>query len=426
MKNMRVMSFSVLFLIALLLLPAQVEAENAKVRVVAQGASLRLKPEANSPVISTMPLGSILETEEGTVDWYKVSLPPDENGFVVIGYILKTDTEPVSAANVEKKIASPTIQPVVSIPESQMSEVAPRPRKAGVMEFGVRVTGGAGLLLNPGHVNDALQGIEEWYDDYLSFYNTEWNYSLGSSGTLDPLKYAPFGGLELFFNINPYVGMGLGVGYITGAKTSGPAGVNGDWFGLAYTDEWSITQKVSAIPINMTFYGGLPLNNMIRIVPYLGFGLYLGSITIENSMYWEDEWWGNDLDQYSVWSVKKTVFGFHGGLNIDIYFTRNVGLFIGVGGLAATFKDLSGDLESEADGMFLGNPVNESEMENDVHFWYGEEQDYWPDLKWYPWYYLTRDDPGNWSDTRNVEPGKISLSQFRLVIGIVVFFMRNQ
>jgi hypothetical protein len=129
MKNMRVVSFSVFFLVVLLLAPANVEAENSKVRVVAQGASLRLKPEANSPVISTMPLGSILETEEEDTDWYKVILPPDENGFVVIGYILKSDTEPVSTANIEKKIVSPTTQPVVSVPESQKSGVAPQPKK---------------------------------------------------------------------------------------------------------------------------------------------------------------------------------------------------------------------------------------------------------------------------------------------------------
>lgn len=296
--------------------------------------------------------------------------------------------------------------------------------RPGKMELGLRLYGGAGMLVTPGDFSGAFPGIMDWYDDAFNYWNTQIGYSVDSVGALDPLQYTPFGGLELFFNINPFVGIGFGVGYVTGTKASGPVGVTGTWFGGAVSDEWSITQKVTAIPINMTFYGGLPLGRSIRIVPYLGIGFYMGTVDLEESLYLENQWFGVDLYQDSYWTAKQTTLGFHGGLNFDFYLARNIGLFLGIGGLAASFKDLSGDQEWEASGTIFGFPVSDSDTVSDVHFWVGEERDVWASPQWYRWYYLTQDDPSTWSDTRNIEPGKIPLSQIRVMIGIVIFFMR--
>lgn len=418
MKNTRALSLFAFFLAVLLFMPALAKAESFQVRVVVQDAVVRLKPEANSPVISTMPLGSVLESEEGTADWYKVTLPPDENGFVVIGYIQKSDTEMVSAAPVKQKQVAPArvAQPVVTSPQPRMPQVAPRPRTSGGMELGLRLSGGAGMLFGTNHINDFYQGFSDyWYDEELAGYSS----SAVASGQLDPLKMGYLGGMEIFFNINPYIGVGLGFGYLTGKKDFATLSIVDEWDGYELED--SLMQKVSAIPLQMTFYGGVPLGNMMRIVPYLGVGYYIGRVTFENSYYWEDTWFGDWYEGLDSWTGTANAFGFHGGVNFDIYFTRNIGLFFGIGGVVATLKDLVGDLDWEYEELWWGTPFSESDTDVDQQFWFGEEQ--WWTSQYYPWTYFDDEKPSSpW--TRNVESGKISLSHFRLVIGFVVYLMR--
>lgn len=66
-----------------------------KVRVVASQANIRLKPDLQSAVISTVPLGGVLEVVKKEGYWYHVALPADEKGFVVTGYIHQSTVEVV-------------------------------------------------------------------------------------------------------------------------------------------------------------------------------------------------------------------------------------------------------------------------------------------------------------------------------------------
>lgn len=315
--------------------------------------------------------------------------------------------------------------------EAQMPQVATSPGNSGGKEFGLRFYGGAGLLFGINHINDSYEGWNDWYNDVADYENS-FGSSLDFFGSLDPLKFAFLGGLELFFNINPYLGFGLGVGYLTGNKKSGPVGIDGYYYDLetdwSLTIERRFTQKVSAIPLNLTVYGGIPLGSKMRIVPYFGVGLYLGRITLEELYNIDDENWGFPYTEEgsSTWTTHSnpTAFGFHGGLNFDIYFNQNVGFFVGIGGISASFVDILGDLEWAYDGVDWWGNYEDNGTDKDLKLWYLEEEGgYYPN-KWYPSIYLTDEDPHNWSGARNVEPGKISLSQFRFVVGLVVFFSR--
>ena len=72
------------FLFYFLLSPGVLKAEKIKVRVISENAKLLLSPDPDSRVIMVIPLGTVLESEEQTGSWFKVSLPPDEKGFVNI------------------------------------------------------------------------------------------------------------------------------------------------------------------------------------------------------------------------------------------------------------------------------------------------------------------------------------------------------
>lgn len=68
-------------------------AENNQVRVIKQNAVLRVKPKNDSVIIKKLPLGALLDVEEELDGWLKITLPPDEDGFVLTGYLHQSFTE---------------------------------------------------------------------------------------------------------------------------------------------------------------------------------------------------------------------------------------------------------------------------------------------------------------------------------------------
>ncbi|MGB7294027.1 MAG: SH3 domain-containing protein [Candidatus Aminicenantales bacterium] len=85
------------FLLAILLpfglmsLAHPVEAGDVKIRVITPDAPLRLEAKVTSPVVSKIPLGSVLTAETKSGEWYRVNLPPDKSGYVISGFIHQGD-----------------------------------------------------------------------------------------------------------------------------------------------------------------------------------------------------------------------------------------------------------------------------------------------------------------------------------------------
>ncbi len=66
---------------------------NFQVRIIATTANVRLKPNLQSKIISSVPLGAILEVQNKEGDWYLVMLPVTQGGFNVTGYIHQSVVE---------------------------------------------------------------------------------------------------------------------------------------------------------------------------------------------------------------------------------------------------------------------------------------------------------------------------------------------
>jgi hypothetical protein len=75
-------------------------AELTKLVVNTTNANVRLKPNSQAIVISSVPLGGILISESKIGNWFKVSLPADETGLVLKGYIHQSLVEVLGQANV--------------------------------------------------------------------------------------------------------------------------------------------------------------------------------------------------------------------------------------------------------------------------------------------------------------------------------------
>jgi len=67
--------------------PKKVFPKEIKIRVIQDGAVLRLKPEEESLIVKKLPVGGQLDAVESFGEWIKVKLPPDKDGIIVTGYI---------------------------------------------------------------------------------------------------------------------------------------------------------------------------------------------------------------------------------------------------------------------------------------------------------------------------------------------------
>lgn len=69
------------------LAPYSQEPQENKIRVIYEGAVLRLKPNSKSTVIKSLPIGATLDVVESIGEWVRVQLPPDKEGMVIEGYV---------------------------------------------------------------------------------------------------------------------------------------------------------------------------------------------------------------------------------------------------------------------------------------------------------------------------------------------------
>ena len=249
--------------------------QETKVRIIKEGAVLRLDPNPESPHIRNLPLGTIIEVEEVVGEWLKVKLPPDERGFVITGYVHRSDVsfeiEPAPAMppeKIEEKVVEekPRVAPV---PPPKVIVKEKEEKSPGI---GLGVFAGAALL-------DAS------------------NYSAGIA----------FGG-RLCFSITKNIGLELK--------------------GLMFQSTVEQEQfdklsdgKLSIIPLQVSLQGRFPVGE--NFVPYLsaGLGYYLSSFEIDSEI--SDGW--NALG-FDIEEKLESALAYHLGLGIDYFFSSKLAL----------------------------------------------------------------------------------------------------
>lgn len=92
-----------------------------KVKVIVEKANIRLQPDSISQIIAQAPLDSILEFTSKTGEWYAVTLPPDESGFIISGYIHQSMVEEV------KKDLKPPVTPPVHLQPVEREQIPYEP-----------------------------------------------------------------------------------------------------------------------------------------------------------------------------------------------------------------------------------------------------------------------------------------------------------
>ena len=85
-------------LLLIFVLGLSAHAELTKLVVNTTNANVRLRPNSQAIVISWVPLGGILISEGKIGNWFKVSLPADETGLILKGYINQSVVEVLGQA----------------------------------------------------------------------------------------------------------------------------------------------------------------------------------------------------------------------------------------------------------------------------------------------------------------------------------------
>jgi hypothetical protein len=159
---------------------ANLWAGGIKLRVAAEQANVREKPDITSSILQQLPEGTTLEAERKEGEWYAVLVEKDEGG-PVLGYVheslvvvVEPPAEPLQKEQPEDRKAAqeqPVPKPAEEIKE-EPPYIPPPVRSASVQtpeEEGLAVMFWAGgRYATTGDLNDGARGLAQYYEANLA------------------------------------------------------------------------------------------------------------------------------------------------------------------------------------------------------------------------------------------------------------------
>jgi len=199
-------------MVVTIILPAAAQNQKFRVRVVAEQANIRVKPDITSEMLFQVPEGTELEAEKKEGEWYLV-LYDRSDGTKGRGYVHESLLEVIQP---EKPLTSKVTQPLKEESKKEEKPVATREKTVAtppdlkapsvswpvfqVSNFSLEISAG-GFYLKASEINQAAQGVIDYYQFYL-----------GENGRLTtrPLHLGFNYGAEVFYRVYRYLLVGLG------------------------------------------------------------------------------------------------------------------------------------------------------------------------------------------------------------------------
>jgi hypothetical protein len=337
------------------------QAQVINLKITADEANLREKPDIGSSIVQTIPEGTVLESDRKEGEWYFVRYTLEDGG-VIGGWIhesLVTVLGPGAPAG------APPGQPARRVPPPETKPRPAEPRRPGrirppefrsgpvPLEFSVS----AGLAtLAPSDLNAGSQGYVRWYAAAAG---------LGGPQEIDFLHLAGLVGFELSYRFSPRLAFGLGADYIQGS--------NRDRLDLAgaVTETVSTKPSVRAVPVKL----------MVRYYPGAGFYLRgaLGVYSVKAGFFFRHE----SSEGSEQWKGSASASGFGGEAAFGgewILGPRTI-LFVEAGLRMVSFTGLTGKSSYRPSGLApAGEPVNPPQDEAGTLYFFhktaGGETDY--------------------------------------------------
>jgi len=214
-----------------------------KLRVTAEQANVREKPDIVSAILQQFPEGATLEAERKEGEWYAVLVEKEGGGFV-LGYIHES-----LVAVIEPSPAPPQKEPVKKEPQAaQPVEVKQEPRPAApqVPPASKGVTGRekfslvlwiGGRRAEVGDLNDGAEGLARYYESRLSAV---------ADGEVDPVHFGFLFGVEVRIPVAPGFYLAVGAG-----RTSAEASSTVNYEGGSSEAVYSTQPAVRMTPISL-------------------------------------------------------------------------------------------------------------------------------------------------------------------------------
>ncbi len=280
-------------------------------RVKAERAEVRLKAEPSSPIVITLPKGTVVTSWAKTGEWFRVLVEPGREGYLTYGYLAPRDVDVTKRAQ-----GMPDYWPEAS---------------AGYQGAGISVRLGGGFLFFPG--GDTERGTSGMLERTAAMIS-----SLGD--TIEEKKLSPLhSGYDLtgdvIYRLGTKTALGLRAEYIYSSADSLLRFLPAP--GQGY-NMWGVS-KVNAISLRPGFYYHLSLSRLLVFsadggpVIYFAEYSYLSSYTRINVI--------ENFQQ----GCRATSLGLQGGVGLEFLLNPRSAIFLEVQGRYARITNLKGEEE---------------------------------------------------------------------------------
>jgi hypothetical protein len=244
---------------------------STKLKVVAEQANIRLKPDISSIIIRQVPKETILNSAGKEDEWFIVILPSNHEASVT-GYVHESLVVVLEPLPQREKKPEKTERPIPP----------PRPEKTETTgpslpwRFSLCLMGGGGTIAG-GDLNPGIQGLADLYGDILG---------IQGEGNTEPVHLGYSLDLELLFPLSSQLSWGIGFEFLQAKNESSVEFRQGAVLHTLHTHP-----HLSAVPISL-FLSVSPLANLyVRggISYYFARCSYLYQIQTDN---WSQEWEG--------------------------------------------------------------------------------------------------------------------------------------
>jgi hypothetical protein len=182
-------------------LGASTEAQTIRLKVVAEQANLRERPDIGSAIVQQIPEGTVLEADKKEGEWYLVRYMLEDGG-VIAGYIHE------SLVTVVGQPQAPATPPVRS-PRTEKRPAAAAAASRSVFPFDVSVSLGGGPIIAD-DLNGGARGLAGYNAALLD---------MASAGSIPSLRLTYLIGLELSYRLYPWLSLSVGCDYLKGWRS---------------------------------------------------------------------------------------------------------------------------------------------------------------------------------------------------------------
>lgn len=348
-----------------------------KLKISVEKANIRLEPNVESPVVSTVLKGTILDSYEKVGEWFRVVVGPDEKGFSIIGFIHSSDVDII-----EEKT---TKEPDFWEEEPEFFE-----------GIGLRVKLSGGL--DYFYSGDIEKGARGMYDSTAYFFSSG-GYTL-EQGTESCHTGFDVSG-DIIFYVKPQVGIGIGGGYM---QATGTNYLNVSGKDIPWMHQFGGSRRITTVPIRLGLFFILPVHRLFSITFNGGTSLYMTNYSYALARAWKD--------MKSIFhKANAKGLGFHGGIGLEVNLTQRVAFFIEGQGRYAKISNFKGKA-TETEYVVSKSYVGYVSSEEKGTLYYLEDENF-------PSLVIRNNEP---SGFKTIRKATFDFSGFSLRAGVIIKF----